>query len=157
MKLKLDANFGDLLAFFAAHDVKYLVVGGWAVSVHAQPRATLDLDILVCSAPTNVQGVYDALIQFGAPMETIDKATFLEHGTFFRLGVPPCQVDIFTEIDGVSFEECWPNRVIVTLETHGIAQFISAGDLIKNKIASGRAQDIADAEAIKGAQQQRSA
>lgn len=155
MKLKLDANFGDLLRFFAALKVKYLVVGGWAVSVHAQPRATMDMDILVSSEPSNLEAVYSALLRFGAPLETIDKRTFLEAGTFFRLGIPPCQIDIFTAIDGVTFEECWTNRFELQLEPEGVAQFISVGDLIKNKLASGRPQDLADAEAIERAQVQR--
>ena len=152
MKLKLDANFGDLLRLFGALSVRYLVVGGWAVSVHAQPRATLDLDVLVGADPANISAVYRALVEFGAPLEHIDKSKFLEPGTFFRLGVPPCQIDIFTKIDGVEFEECWRNRLEIAVEPEGVIQFISAGDLTKNKIASGRAQDIADAEAIRRAQ-----
>lgn len=120
MKLKLDANFGDLLRFFAALKVKYLVVGGWAVSVHAQPRATMDMDILVGSEPSNREAVYNALLRFGAPLEAIEKSTFLEAGTFPRLGIPPCQIDIFTAIDGVKFEDCWPRRVEVQLDLDGV-------------------------------------
>lgn len=155
MRLKLDANFYDLLSAFRACEVRYLIVGGWAVSVHAQPRATQDLDIFVGSDPTNISEVYNALSRFGAPLGDIDKNKFLEHGTFFRIGAPPCQIDIFTEIPGVRFEACWPRRLEVPLDPSGLsASFISAEDLVAAKIASGREQDIADAHAVRRAQRQ---
>ena len=156
MKLKLDANFCDLLSAFRAFDVKYLIIGGWAVSIHAQPRATQDLDIFVRSEPANIEAAYKALLQFGAPLENMDKSKFLEAGTYFRIGVPPCQIDIFTEIPGVRFEACWPKRLEVLLDAKDLsANFISAEDLVAAKIAGGRAQDIADAQAIRRAQQQK--
>ena len=156
MKLRLDANFYDLLSAFREFRVKYLVVGGWAVSIHAQPRATQDLDIFVSRESANIQAVYEALLQFGAPLENVEKGKFLERGTFFRVGAPPCQIDIFPEIPGVRFEECWPNRMEVPLDAEGVfVNFISAEDLVAAKIASGREQDLADAQAIRRAQQQK--
>ena len=156
MKLKLDANFCDLLSAFRAGSVKYLIVGGWAVSIHAQPRATQDMDIFVSSEPENIQAIYMALLQFGAPLDNVDQRKFLEPGTFFRIGAPPCQIDIFTGIPGVQFEACWRNRLEVVLDDEGLsANFISAEDLVAAKVASGREQDIADAHAITRAQQQK--
>lgn len=155
MKLKLDANFYDLLSAFRARSVKYLIVGGWAVSIHAQPRATQDMDIFVSPEPTNIQAIYAALVQFGASLNNVDRQQFLEPGTFFRIGAPPCQIDIFTDIPGVQFEACWPSRLEVPLDEKGLcANFISAEDLVVAKLASGREQDIADAHAIRRAQQQ---
>ena len=157
MKLKLDGNFCDLLSAFRACRVRYLIIGGWAVSIHAQPRATKDMDIFVSPESANIDAVYEALIRFGAPLKTMDKSQFLEPGTFFRIGAPPCQIEIFPEIPGVQFETCWPNRLEVPLDTESVlfANFISAEDLIAAKIASGREQDVADAQAIKRAQQQK--
>jgi hypothetical protein len=157
MKLKLGADFCDLLSAFRAADVKYLIIGGWAVSIHAQPRATLDMDVFVSPDKANLEAVYDALLRFGAPLKNMDKRQFLEPGTYFRFGAPPRQVDIFPEIPGVEFEACWPNRVEVTVhaEKSLVANFISAKDLIAAKIASGREQDIADVQAIRRAQQQK--
>jgi hypothetical protein len=91
MKLKLDGNFCDLLSAFRACSVRYLIIGGWAVSIHAQPRATQDMDIFVSPDRENLGAVYEALIQFGAPLKGMDKTQFLEPGTFFRIGAPPCQ------------------------------------------------------------------
>jgi hypothetical protein len=157
MKLKLDSNFCDLLSAFRACSVRYLIIGGWAVSIHAQPRATQDMDIFVSPDQGNMEAVYEALIRFGAPLKNMDRSQFLEPGTFFRIGAPPCQVDIFPGIPGVQFDACWANRVEVLLdaETALSAYVISAEDLIAAKIASGRGQDLADAEAIRRAQQQK--
>ena len=154
MRLKLDANFCDLLSAFRSCEVRYLIIGGWAVSVHAQPRATQDLDIFVSSERSNIESVYQALLKFGAPLKTLSKQDFLKPGTFFRIGAPPCQVDVFPEIPGVRFEECWSNRMEVPLET-GSAYFISAEGLIAAKRASGREQDLADIRAIERAQKQK--
>ncbi|HET7259681.1 MAG TPA: DUF6036 family nucleotidyltransferase [Candidatus Acidoferrum sp.] len=156
MKLKLDGNFCDLLSAFRACNVRYLIIGGWAVSIHAQPRATQDMDIFVSPDPSNIEAVYEALIRFGAPLKNMHKSQFLESDTFFRIGAPPCQMDIFPGIPGVQFEACWVNRVEVLLDAEiGLsANVISAQDLIASKLASGRAQDLADAQAIKRAQQQ---
>ena len=155
MKLKLDSNFCDLLAAFHARGVRYLIVGGWAVSVHAQPRATKDMDIFVSPERRNIEAVYDALVQFGAPLQYAGKEQFLEPGTYFRVGAPPCQVDIFREIPGVEFETCWANRVEVLLDVEDpfSANFISATDLIAAKVATGRVQDLADVQAIRSARQ----
>jgi hypothetical protein len=157
MKLKLDSNFYDLLSAFRACNVKYLIIGGWAVSIHAQPRATQDMDIFVSPDRDNIEAVYEALVRFGAPLKNMNNSQFLEQGTFFRIGAPPCQVDIFPGIPGVKFEECWPNRVEVPLDEEGAlsVNFISAKDLIAAKTASGREQDLADAQAIRRAQQQK--
>ena len=156
MRLKLDANFCDLLSAFRACNVRYLIIGGWAVSVHAQPRATQDLDIFVSSEQSNIDLLYEALLRFGAPLENFAKTEFLKPGNFFRIGAPPCQIDIFPDVPGVRFEECWPNRMEVSLET-GSAYFISAEALIAAKRASAREQDLADIRAIERAQKQKPA
>jgi len=157
MKLKLDGNFCDLPSAFRACSVRYLIIGGWAVSIHAQPRATQDMDIFVSPDRENLGAVYEALIQFGAPSKGMDKTQFLEPGTFFRIGVPPCQIDIFPGIPGVKFEDCWANRVEVVLDADSAlaANLISADDLILAKLASGREQDLADAQAIRMARRQK--
>jgi hypothetical protein len=156
MKLKLDDNFCDLLAAFQDRKVRYLLIGGWAVSIHAQPRATQDMDIVVSPERSNLEAVYQALLQFGAPLKEIGKDRFLEPDTFFRIGAPPCQIDIFPGIPGIEFEPSWQRRftTLVDEERGLFADVISAEDLIVAKIASGREQDIADVQAIRRAQKQ---
>ena len=157
MKLKLSADFSDLLQAFRACGVRYLIIGGWAVSVHAQPRATQDINVFVSPDKPNLEAVYDALLRFGAPLKDVDRSRFLKPGAYFRIGTPPNQVDVFPEIPGVEFEACWARRMEVALDTEGalFVNVISAEDLITAKIASGRDQDLADVQAIKKAQRQR--
>ena len=88
MKPKLDGNFCDLLSAFRACNVRYLIIGGWAVSIHAQPRATQDLDSFVSPDRGNIEAVYEALLRFGARLKDMDKNQFLEPSTFFRMGAP---------------------------------------------------------------------
>ena len=157
MKLRLGADFCDLLSAFGACNVKYLIIGGWAVSIHAQPRATQDMDIFVSPDKANLEAVYEALLRFGAPLKNVSRSQFLGPGSYYRVGAPPNQVDIFPGIPGVQFETCWPKRVEVLLDAQGalFANVISAEDLIASKIASGREQDLADVQAIRRAQQKK--
>ena len=123
----MDEDFKELLAAFDAEQVKYLIVGGYAVSLHAQPRMTKDLDILVEPSATNAAAVFRALEAFGAPLAGLSPGDFSEPGSFFRMGA-------------------------VTQQT---AAFISAEDLLSAKVASGRPQDLADASALRQAQKDR--
>ena len=146
-------DFKELFAFLNAESVRYLVVGGYAVSLHAEPRATKDLDIWVESSPGNAAALFRALAAFGAPLEGLTPVSLAQPGSFFRLGVPPVMVDILPNIAGLGFADAWPHRVDALVDAHtGLhANFISAGDLIAAKLASGRAQDVADAEALRAA------
>ncbi|MBV9570842.1 MAG: hypothetical protein JO056_06350 [Alphaproteobacteria bacterium] len=146
-------DFKELFGFLNAEEVRYLVVGGYAVSLHAEPRATKDLDILVDPAGDNAIALFRALAAFGAPLEGMNPGSFTEPGAFFRMGVPPAMVDILPNIAGVDFNQAWARRVsaVVDPQTNLHAHFISAADLMEGKLASGRAQDLADAEALRAA------
>ena len=146
-------DFKELLSVLNEHRVKYLVVGAYAVSIHAQPRATKDLDILVKADAVNAQAVFAALAQFGAPLQGLRAADFAEHGPFFRMGREPVSVDILTAIPGVEFDAAWQCRVedVVDPASGLKANFISREDLIAAKLASGRPQDLADVDAIRNA------
>ena len=151
------SDFKELLSVLNAHSVKYLVVGAYAVSVHAQPRATKDLDIWIKPGPENAKTVYAALQEFGAPLEGLTIADFAERGPFFHMGREPIAVDILTEIPGVEFDTAWEHRVEDVIDTdHGLkANFISRDDLMAAKLASGRPQDIADLDALRKARDTR--
>jgi hypothetical protein len=88
-------------------------------------------------------------------MEGLTTEDFTQRGKFFRMGREPVAVDILTEIDGIDFDAAWENRVEGVIDTpSGLkAYFISGADLIAAKIAAGRPQDIADAEALRKASQ----
>ncbi len=153
----MHSDYEELLSILNAHRVKYLVVGAYAVSIHAQPRATKDLDILVKADPENAKAVFAALAEFGAPLEGLSSVDFAEPGPFFRIGREPVGVDILTAIDGVEFDAAWGRRVddVIDPVTGLTASFISREDLIATKLASGRPQDLADVDAIRKATESR--
>jgi hypothetical protein len=143
-------DYKDLLCAFHAHGVKYLVVGGFAVIFHAQPRFTKDMDIFLKADPTNAKATYAAVAMFGAPLLGIRPEDFAERGSFFRFGRDPNGVDILPDIPGVDFDAAWERRIETVIDpSSGLkANFISADDLIASNLASGRPQDLADADAI---------
>lgn len=146
-------DFKELLSVLNACRVKYLVVGGYAVSYHAQPRATKDLDILIKPSAANSVALLNALKRFGAPIDGMSAQDFSGRGKFFRMGAPPIMVDILPEIAGVGFDAAWKRRVMVTVDAVSKlkAPFISEKDLIAAKVAAGRPQDIADVDALRKA------
>jgi hypothetical protein len=148
-------DYKDLLSAFHAHGVKYLIVGGYAVIFHAQPRFTKDIDIFIKADVINAQATYDALAEFGAPLQDIRPEDFAGGGSFFRFGRDPHGFDILPDLPGVDFDAAWDRRVegIIDNETSLKAFFISKDDLIAAKIASGRPQDLADVDAIQKAVQ----
>jgi hypothetical protein len=141
----------ELLSIFNSQSVKYLIVGGYAVSFHAQPRATKDIDLLIKPNEENAKAVYAALVKFRAPLEHLTVEDFIERDKFFRMGRAPVMVDILSEIPGVDFDRAWANRVegIIDHESGLVAFFISRNDLIAAKLAAGRPQDIADVAALR--------
>lgn len=90
----ISAGVKELLSVFNAHAVKYLIVGGYAVSFHAQPRATKDIEILVKADAANAKAVYAALTEFGAPLKDLTAESFAETASFFRIGREPVAVDL---------------------------------------------------------------
>ena len=151
----MHSDFKELLSTLNAHRVKYLVVGAYAVSIYAQPRATKDLDILVKADTDNAKALFAALAQFGAPLEGLTAADFAEPGPFFRIGREPVAVDVLTAIPGVDFDTAWPRRVeaVIELASELKANFISRDDLVAAKLASGRPRDLADVDELRKAEE----
>ena len=140
----------EIIAAFNAHGVKYLVIGGHAVSIHAEPRGTKDLDLFIKADEENSKAVFAALAEFGAPIGGMTPADFNDKPTsVFQMGVQPGRVDILQGIAGVSFDEAWENRVEELLDGQTPAHIISREHLIQNKLAVGRYQDLADVEKLR--------
>lgn len=148
----IDQDLKELLLALNAHAVEYLVVGGYAVGAHSEPRATKDLDIFIRADKENSVAVYRALAAFGAPLQGLTPDAFKDDPTaVFQIGVPPSRIDILQSIDGVTFDEAWKSRIDGIVGGDIPTHFISKEHLIQNKLASGRAQDLADVEAIRKA------
>lgn len=143
----LTPDFVEFIECCVRRDVQFLIVGGYAVAAHGHPRATKDLDVWVLIDPTNADHLIQALDDFGMASVGLTADDFLEPEVVVQLGYPPIRIDLLTSVSGVTFEDCWANRV--TVDVGGIeAGFISSDDLITNKRASGRPQDLVDADIL---------
>lgn len=139
----VNSDFSDLFCALNAAKARYLIVGGYAFSYHAEPRYTKDLDVWVEPTPANAEAVWRALASFGSPMAELTVDDLSRPGIVIQLGVEPNRIDIVTAVDGVSFEDGWQGRVESTYGEAAI-QVIGRSELIRNKVACGRPQDIAD-------------
>lgn len=139
----LHQDFKDLISEFAAAEVRYLLVGGYAVAYHSLPRFTKDLDLLVDPTQDNLSRVYRALARFGAPTHVLAALEELSDGEVLWMGNPPVRVDILQKVDGVDFAAAFERRTIA--DWHGVrVSIISRDDLIASKKAAGRPQDLLD-------------
>ena len=143
----VNSDFNDLLRLFNANQVRYLVIGGYALIQYAEPRYTKDLDLWISTDTVNAQAVYTALRAFGAPLANLTDADFGQEGYFYQMGVPPVRIDILMGIPGVAFNEAWPRRTEVDFDGL-LVPFISRQDLLTAKRAAGRPQDLLDAELL---------
>jgi len=144
----LNSDYKEMLQILSANDVRFLLVGAYAMGAYGHPRATGDIDIWVWATAENSGKIYNSLKQFGAPLAQINQDSFTEEGIVFQIGVAPRRIDILSRIDGVDFEDAYEKRQITDID--GIAvPLISKQHLIKNKLATGRKKDALDAEQLK--------
>ena len=139
----MNRNFRELLSVFSSENVEYLIVGAYALAAHGVPRATGDLDVWVRPSEANAERVFRALATFGAPLTGVTMEDFCAPGAVFQIGVAPQRIDVLTQLDGLRFEQAWPHRCEVDLAGLKVP-VIGRADLITNKRAVGRPQDIAD-------------
>ena len=145
-KRQLPEDFKDFVQFLNSNDVEYLLVGGWAVSIYGNPRLTKDIDFLISSKDENIDKLKKALEEFGAPPVDIEGFK-KDKDSFLRIGVSPIQIDVLKEASGIIMEECYKRKNILNIDNIKI-NMISIKDLIINKRAAGRDQDIADANKL---------
>ncbi len=141
----LSKDFKEFIESLNKSDVRYLVVGGYAVAFHGHPRYTKDLDVWVELSPDNANRIVKALEDFGFGSLDIKAEDFLVGDQIIQLGFPPHRIDILTTLKGVTFEQCYQSKA--HLEVDGVPiNFIDVENLKRNKRATGRSQDLADVE-----------
>jgi len=141
----LNPDFKEFIRSLNANQVRYLVVGGYAVAFHGHPRYTKDLDVWLDRNPENAERLIQALEQFGFGSLGLKVADFLIKDQIIQLGYPPNRIDLLTTLPGVEFELCYAARLEAVIDEIPI-NFINLDNLKKNKRASGRHQDLADVE-----------
>jgi hypothetical protein len=146
--VKINSDFKDLLRSLNAAGIRYLIVGGYAVMVHTEPRYTKDLDIWIDRDEENARVVLETLTSFGAPTAGVTAADLTEPEVFFQIGIEPVRIDIMTSVTGLAFDAAWERRVSVDFggET---APVLCREDILAAKVASGRPVDQIDAERLK--------
>lgn len=145
----MNPDFEDFLRALTDAGARFMVAGAHALALHGVPRATGDIDIWIEASPENADRVWQALGQFGAPMESlgIARGDLAEADMVVQLGLPPRRIDLLTGLSGLKFEEAWVDRVVHEVGTLRIP-FISRASLIINKRETGRLKDLADLEAL---------
>jgi hypothetical protein len=140
----MNSDFKDLLRLLSERKAEFLIIGGYAVIHYAEPRYTKDLDVLIGTDPENAKKVFDALSEFGAPMDATTPQDFCTPEVFFQIGVPPNRIDVIVTVPGVNFEAAYVRRGMMNIgELH--VPVIGRDDLIRAKLMAGRPQDLVDA------------
>ena len=147
----LNEDYKEMLQCLVDEGVKFLLVGAYALAAHGYPRATMDIDLWVMPSLDNAQAVLRALRKFGAPLHGLSSADLQKDDTVFQIGVAPRRIDIITGASGLRFEEAFQDSSLIEIEGLQI-RILSIGDLIRNKRATGRTKDLADAEALESLQ-----
>lgn len=143
----MNPDFVDLLRAFIAAEVRFVVVGAYALAHHGRPRATGDLDVWVEANPENAARVMRALAAFGAPLTEVTAADFARPGVVLQIGVPPGRIDVLTELTGLEFAEAWGAREPGRFGDLTV-DFLGRDDFIRNKRATGRLKDLGDIEGL---------
>ncbi|HEX7501798.1 MAG TPA: nucleotidyltransferase [Acidobacteriota bacterium] len=145
--MRVEKDFAEFIALLNKNSVRYLVVGGYAFSFHAEPRFTKDIDFFVDGTEENAERLLNVLAELGFKDIGLKKDDLTKPGNIVQLGVAPVRIDLMTSVTGLDFAQGWGNRVT---GTYGAvpAFFISKADLIQNKIATGRKQDLSDVEKL---------
>lgn len=144
-KKLLPDEFAEFIRLLNSEKVEYLVIGGWAVNLYSNPRATGNIDFLIGIDKKNVDKVLSVLEKFG--LKNVPRSYFAEKGNVVRMGMPPTKIEILNGASGIKFSDCYKRRK--TVKVGDIKRlFISKADLMKNKKAAGRLKDLADLEAL---------
>ncbi len=141
-------HFEELLKLFEENNVAYMIVGGYAVAFYGFPRFTKDIDLFFQLSEENIDRIIDSLCRFGFDRASLPRELFTEKGNIIKFGVEPVRVDLLNEIDGVAFEEIASRKIRGHYGATEVS-FIAKDDLIRNKEASGRLQDLADLEKLR--------
>lgn len=143
----MNRDFAEMLAALSEAGADFIIVGAHALAVHGRPRATGDLDIWVRPSPENADRVWRALMAFGAPLADLTVADLATPGIVFQIGLPPCRIDILTEISGVGFAQGWEHKLVAEVAGQRLP-FLGRAELLQNKRAAARPKDLADVDAL---------
>ncbi len=143
---QLPEEFKEFIKYLNKNRVRYLLIGGWAVGIHSNPRLTIDIDFLVGVDEKNIGKIVSTLADFG--IKGVSETFFKIKDNTFRIGRSPLKIDILNKALGIDFEKCYARKRIVKLDGINV-KIISKQDLIKSKLAANREKDLADVVELK--------
>lgn len=143
MAMQLPGDFKEFLSLLGSHGVRYLLIGGYAVNYYGYTRATGDIDVWIALEPENAKRMVDVVREFGFDTPELSPELFLQERRIVRMGNVPLRIEILTQIDGVTFDECYTDRVDATIDEIDVT-VIALAHLKQNKRASGRHKDLDD-------------
>jgi hypothetical protein len=146
--MQLTKDWREFIESLNSNKVDYLIVGAVALAWHGNPRMTGDIDILLQPTPANAERVKTALEQFGFGQLGISTDDLTRPNQIIQLGFPPNRIDLITSITGVDNVAAWASCVKGELEGMRV-NIIGVEELIRNKQATGRPKDIADAAILR--------
>jgi hypothetical protein len=141
--MTLHKDIREFIELCLSRKVDFLLVGGYALAFHGAPRFTEDIDLMVLVSPENADKLFDVIETFGFGNTGITREDFLEAGQVIQLGRAPNRIDLLTGISGVTWEEAWDSAIPVSMDGLDIMA-IGKAELMLNKQATGRPQDLAD-------------
>ena len=144
----LNKDFKEFIELLRSNAVDFLVVGAHALAVHGRPRYTGELDIWVRPEADNFARLIKALDAFGIKALGVLTDDFMAPQAMVQLGYPPARIDLLASIDGVTFADCFAHRLDVAIGGT-VLPVISIDDLVRNKLATGRAKDLVDVESLR--------
>ncbi|HHJ51008.1 MAG TPA: hypothetical protein ENJ88_08940 [Phaeodactylibacter sp.] len=145
--MELNKDFKEFIELLNEHDVKYLIIGGYAVNFHGYPRYTRDIDFWLWMTESNIKKLMQAIKDFGFGSLRLEIEDFMDPENIIQLGYEPYRIDLLVDVNGIDFEECYQKRVKARLDGTDV-NFLSLQDLIEAKKKAGRLQDLADAEQL---------
>ena len=145
----MNADFIDFLAALLRADARFLIVGAHAMAVHGVPRATGDLDVWVAPDPANAERVWTALLDFGAPAETLGLSVrdLAKERLVFQMGIPPRRIDVLTSVTALQFDAAWRTRRVLRVDDLDLP-FLGREALLRNKRETGRLKDLVDVDTL---------
>lgn len=143
--MELNQDFKEFIELLNVNEVEYLVVGGYAVGFHGHPRYTGDIDFWVAISRENAEKIIVVLRDFGMGVLELQAEDFMKEDMIIQIGYEPNRIDILTSVTGISFEECYSQKVRAEFDDITV-DFLDIRNLKINKAASGRGKDLGDLE-----------
>ncbi len=92
MRINLEKDIIEFVELCNKHEVKYLVIGGYAVSIHGHPRSTKDIDVCIEMSEKNASKMVQVINDFGFSSLKLNKEDFLKRDSIIQLGFPPLEL-----------------------------------------------------------------